>query len=60
MPKERELKIITRKEGVRTENPLLRLKDKYYASGVATPELRAEADQLLKAAKKALTVSKRK
>lgn len=46
----RELKVLTRAEGVRTENPLFKMYgDKYYtrALGVRTPELRKEADNLL-------------
>jgi hypothetical protein len=50
--KERELSILTRKEGVRAENPLMKIggpnNDKYFpASSIRTPELRKEADDLL-------------
>lgn len=45
--KDRELEVITRKEGVRKENPLFRVGDKYYPpSDIRTPELREEADAL--------------
>jgi hypothetical protein len=50
--KERDLLVLTRKEGVRTENPLFKIggpnRDKYYPrSNIRTPELRSEADALL-------------
>jgi hypothetical protein len=48
--KDPELKVLTRKEGVRPENPLFKAmgNDKYYReSELRTPELRAEADKLL-------------
>jgi len=49
-----DLSILTRKEGVRKENPLLTYPaDKYYPpSRIRTPELREEADELVSRAKK--------
>jgi hypothetical protein len=55
MPKrtqDRELLVLTRKEGVRPENPLFKIggrgNNKYFpASNIRTPALRKEADDLL-------------
>lgn len=45
--KNRPLQILTRKEGIREENPLFKLNDKYYPnSSIRTPALRDEADAL--------------
>jgi hypothetical protein len=47
MAKKRDLLVLTRKEGVRKENPLLTYpKDYYPPSNVRTPEIRKEADDL--------------
>lgn len=44
----RPLTILTRKEGVREENPLFEIGGKYYPpSNVRTPELREQADKLI-------------
>ena len=43
----RDLKVLTRKDGVRAENPLMRADDKYYLMPEQrTPALRKEADEL--------------
>lgn len=44
------LHVLTRKHGVREENPLMRVDDKYYPdSHIRTPELREEADKFVPA-----------
>lgn len=48
MPKNRDLLVLTRKQGVRVENPLLTLGKYYPSSRLRTPELRQEADELVK------------
>jgi len=47
-PKERTLMVLTREEGVREENPLLKTERGYYLpSYQRTPALRKEADELM-------------
>jgi hypothetical protein len=45
--KNRDLKVLTRNQGVRTENPLMTVGDYYPPSHIRTPALRQEADQVL-------------